>query len=235
MASSSRTNTLLNTSSSNTDDEDCNLEPIQNVLEVQFIEYAGDSDISCSESDLIDSSVESSNANTDLDVTNNDREITNVVRTWTTATGTTLKTFVFQPDEVLPLPLQNQPPENLYGLFFDNELFENITLFTNLYAAIQLENNPDNTFCKTWKNTTVDELKNFLGLVKYMGYLVLPKISDYWKKDAIMNVSVCSKVMTRQRFQNLLKAVHFNDPHNENPNSKTKKLDFTVNVLNEMK
>lgn len=134
-----------------------------------------------------------------------------------------------------PLPLQNKPPENLYGLFFDNELFENITLFTNLYAAIQLENNPDNTFCKTWKNTTVDELKNFLGLVKYMGYLVLPKISDYWKKDAIMNVSVCSKVMTRQRFQNLLKAVHFNDPHNENPNSKTKKLDFTVNVLNEMK
>ncbi len=42
---------------------------------------------------------------------------------------------------------------------------------TNQYA---------NPSCRTWTNTTVDEMKAFVGLLMCMGFIKLPRLELYW-------------------------------------------------------
>ena len=55
----------------------------------------------------------------------------------------------------------------------------------------------------------------FLGLAMFMGLVKYPSISCYWNKKPIYTSDFCSKVMSRNRFQLLLRFVHFAD--NESP------------------
>ena len=65
-----------------------------------------------------------------------------------------------------------------------------------------------------WKATTSDQIMKFLGLVCYMGLVNYPKISDCWSKKKIYKNAVVPKVMTRNRFQQLLRFIDFanNEP-----------------------
>ena len=83
----------------------------------------------------------------------------------------------------------------------------------------------------------MEETKKFLGLVMYMGLVKYPSISDYWSEDPIFANEFCHSVMSRNRFQLLLRFLHFED--NENPNCESAKLykieRITCEIINNFK
>ena len=59
------------------------------------------------------------------------------------------------------------------------------------------------------KSVTVDELKRFFGIVLYMGIHKLPNRRMYWGN--FTSVPGTSTTMTRNRFDEILSILHFND------------------------
>ena len=64
---------------------------------------------------------------------------------------------------------------------------------------------------KNWKETDKDEIKKFLAIVLYMGMIKQPTIYLYGSKDPFYKNSFVPKIMSRNRFQLLLRFVHFED------------------------
>lgn len=52
-------------------------------------------------------------------------------------------------------------------------------------------------------------MKKFLGILLYMGIVDKPRITNYWSTDPLMATSFVNSVMTRNRFQMILKFWHF--------------------------
>lgn len=150
--------------------------------------------------------------------------------TWHAVNGDTLKEFEFQRMESVPIPEAATPAE-IYNLFVDDDLVSKITKYTNVYAEY-LINNGDQHLGGRWKDTYLEEIKKFFGILLYMGIVKLTKISHYWRKDHMYGLSFCRKLFSRQRFQDLLRTIHFNDISNIST-SKTLKLDelFETMVL----
>jgi len=82
---------------------------------------------------------------------------------------------------------------------------------------------------KTWADTNPEEMKCFLGLLLWMGLVHMPTIDSYWSNICLYRNSV-TEVMTRNRFQLLLRAWHFADNEAENT-SKIRKIDAFVKML----
>ena len=61
-----------------------------------------------------------------------------------------------------------------------------------------------------WKDTTVVELKNFLGLYFITGIVKLPAIWMYWSTDPKIGQPIFRQTMPRNRFQLLCRFIHFN-------------------------
>ncbi|GBP66764.1 PiggyBac transposable element-derived protein 4 [Eumeta japonica] len=71
-----------------------------------------------------------------------------------------------------------------------------------------------------WKDTTIAEMRKFVGLLLYMGLTKLPTIAHYWKLDPLYNLPLFRQIMSRNRFQILLRYLHFS----ENDDSSTSRL-----------
>ena len=109
-------------------------------------------------------------------------------------------------------------PNNSLGdfeLFFTTDLLENITAQSNLYAIQVLG---DSTL---YKPMTVEELKAYLGFCILMAVNYLPEVEDYWKKDNIYHYTPIASRITRERFRELSRYLHFVDntilPPREDP------------------
>lgn len=86
---------------------------------------------------------------------------------------------------------------------------------TNLYATQFLssgEHIPKSSRIHAWEPTSAPEMKKFVGILAYMGIVRLPSIRDYWSTKKLFRVSVLSTVMSRNRFEMLLKFWHKLEP-----------------------
>ena len=94
---------------------------------------------------------------------------------------------------------------------------------TNRYAEKVLDEIiiQRNSQFKEWKPTDFDEMKLFLGWLIHMGMLNLPRLSDYWLTDPLIN-----------RFFLFLCFWHFEIPC---ANEQLCKIAFFINHLNETK
>ena len=88
--------------------------------------------------------------------------------------------------------------EAIYG----NDTFDLIVAQTNLYAQ-QLNAN--------WEETTLDEIKAFLGMLLVIGIHKLPFLWDYWSQNSLLGVPGITKCMPRDCFFAILKHLHLND------------------------
>ena len=71
----------------------------------------------------------------------------------------------------------------MFSSFFDEDLLSLIVRETNRYAAQFLTAANRHS---TWE-TTVEELRAFLGFMIVMGVNRLPEIRDYWSVDSKLN------------------------------------------------
>nr|XP_047143975.1 piggyBac transposable element-derived protein 4-like [Hydra vulgaris] len=113
-------------------------------------------------------------------------------------------------------------PVDYYNLFMNNELIDFIVEETNRYGPTKDSN---------YLPTNNMEMRKFMAIILQMGYVVLPKLDDYWSSDpAISGKAICGGVMTRKRFYSLMRSLHFADNDNNN-GSKLYKIEKFVNLF----
>ena len=69
---------------------------------------------------------------------------------------------------------------------------------------------------------TKEEFQAFLGINIVMGYHVLPEVRDYWSTSIDLGVPLIANAMSRNRFEEIRRALHFSDnnkaPDKNDPN-----------------
>ncbi|KAL6432027.1 hypothetical protein ACFW04_007454 [Cataglyphis niger] len=100
--------------------------------------------------------------------------------------------------------------ENVVNSFLGDDLLEFIAVETNKYHEQNYRKFKRGKKCGMWRDVT-SELKKFLGLVIIMGLVRKARINDYWSTNPIIETSIFSKTMSRNRFRKVLKYLNFFD------------------------
>lgn len=122
-------------------------------------------------------------------------------------------------------------PIDFYGLFLDEEILDFLIIETNRYASQSLRNRKLKAYSRLKKWTPIDrtEMRNFLGLVMWMGLVNMPSLVDYWRKD-ILYANKVTEVMSRNRFELILSMFHCSN--NEKPeHGRLDKIQKLVDLL----
>lgn len=102
------------------------------------------------------------------------------------------------------VPISRNPLE-MFSIFFDEEVLDVIVRETNRYASQVLEGSE-----KTWE-TDVQEIRAYLGFRILMGINRKPEIRDYWSKDEKLHYIPIASRITRDRFEEVTRYLHFVD------------------------
>lgn len=108
------------------------------------------------------------------------------------------------PPKQLPKFLrEHQTPSTMFGLFFDDEVVENIVQQTMLYAK---RDKGVHSF-----ETNVDELRTFIAVLLISGYTNVPRRHMYWEQSSDVFNEAISTAMSRNRFDELMRYLHVSD------------------------
>ena len=123
--------------------------------------------------------------------------------------------------------LEDMTPDELFSLFFTQDLWQIIKEQTNLYASQvlhvrreEISNHPRGRLA-SWKPVDRREIKKFLGLYLLMSIHSQTKYADYWSDDILLRTNF-PKYMSRDRFFQILSLFHLGN--NINPKAATDKL-----------
>ena len=98
-------------------------------------------------------------------------------------------------------------PEDVFQLFFDESLQAEIVQESNKYARQVMG---EEAYQK-WSPITVEELRAFFGFSILMGINHLPAIDDYWSRDLHLRYAPIADRISRQRFRDISRYLHFVD------------------------
>ena len=111
--------------------------------------------------------------------------------------------------------LPDLKPLDAFGLYFTPDMVSKITTETMRYARLKI----NHSF-----HVSGNDVYQFLGLILISGYHTLPGEKDYWSTKPSLSAPLFSRVMSRNRFQEIKRYFHLAD--NENlTESKTAKVD----------
>lgn len=143
--------------------------------------------------------------------------------------------FSGQPMYHFTLPKTAQPIE-YFKKYCNDELLQLMVRETNRNATQVLNKIRLNrsSRLRAWQPTNIDEMNKFIGLLLWMGLHPLPRISDYWSTKVIYKNNVAPKVMSRNRFQLILRFWHFNNNDTLQQDGRLGKIAPLVSHLNNM-
>lgn len=98
--------------------------------------------------------------------------------------------------------LHDMTPVKVFEHLFDDEVLELIAMQSTIYAG--QNNRHDSVFTK-------EELRKFLGILILTGYHKLPSERSYWSLDDDLGVPLVSECMSRNRFLEIKRNLHFAD------------------------
>lgn len=110
---------------------------------------------------------------------------------------------------------QNMSPLELFYLFFDEEFWVHIMSETKKYALFKNCADPD---------IKLQEMKSCFGILILSGYHSLSSRRFYWDQKEDMGVPMVKNAMRRNRFEQILRFLHFADNTKINPDDKMWKL-----------
>ncbi|XP_050465080.1 piggyBac transposable element-derived protein 4-like, partial [Cataglyphis hispanica] len=122
-------------------------------------------------------------------------------------------------------------PHDFYFLFVTEEIFEIIAKQTNIYAT-QRKSELQSYRLDQWYETNANEIKRFFGLIIWMGLVRLPKIELYWSTYEGYKQALPRTIMSRNRFELLLRFVHFSNNEENDPNNRLSKVAHIIDHLN---
>ncbi|KAI4472918.1 hypothetical protein M0804_015556 [Polistes exclamans] len=83
-----------------------------------------------------------------------------------------------------------------------------------------------------WTLTNKNELKRLFGLLIWMGMVNLPSLRLYWSQDPLFSQTFPRSVMSRGRFEILMRMLHFADNEAAVANNRLSKIKFIIDELN---
>lgn len=104
--------------------------------------------------------------------------------------------------ETLSVSLAEKSPLECFEELFTNDIMEYIVKETVRYAGTK--NNAGFTL-------SPDELKVFIGILLFSGYHQVPSERHYWCEDEDLGVNVIKKCMSRNRYIQIKRYLHFAD------------------------
>lgn len=112
-------------------------------------------------------------------------------------------------------PARNASPKSYFDIFFTNVLLHTFVVQTNKYATDFLRSQENNlspkSRLKSWINVTLQEMKAFIAVILNMGIIRKPTIESYWSKSSSQSTPWFSNMLSRNRFEILLKFFHIVD------------------------
>lgn len=166
--------------------------------------------------------------------------VTPTTSSWSEPTGNQRQIIPFTEVSGAPLhvrlSMNNKSPVDFYSLFVTDDVFQQIVHNTNRYAIHNITNMPEATRgarINQWSPTNIEEIKKMFGLILFMGLVKLPRLAHYWSKDKIIGHPFPRTVMSRNRFELLLKMLHFSDKDDENKEDRLHRVRQLVDNLNE--
>ncbi|KAG5883488.1 hypothetical protein JTB14_013132 [Gonioctena quinquepunctata] len=141
------------------------------------------------------------------------------------------KTFRFTGNEGIQVDLaKNLTPVAALDQFFSPEL---IVEGANRYAAYIISNTnvTRKSRLNQWYPTNEQEIRKFVGFYIWMGMNCRPAIASYWSTDVLYKNQV-SQVLSRNRFEMLLRMIHSSDRENETNNDRLYKIRPVLDMLN---
>ena len=132
---------------------------------------------------------------------------------------------------------QNATCLDYLQLDLTDEILTLIVSETNRFAEQFFEKTQSTSYTNLWEPVELAEIKIFLGLVMLMGIIHKPSLPMYWSKEELLSTPIFSKVMRRDRFNLILKVLHYNnngdDSYDENGDDRDRihKLRLFINAL----
>ncbi|XP_071850845.1 piggyBac transposable element-derived protein 2-like [Apostichopus japonicus] len=151
------------------------------------------------------------------------KEETNESLNWTKAESKpkTYDEFTFAEPKGMTKPVESSSsPIAFVSLLITTSLLEHIVSQSNLYAT---QSGVD-------LNTSLEEMKAFLGLLIITGFHSLPSMFLYWSSDLNCHVEVVSKVMAVKRFRKLMRYIHLNNDNAKMPARDSEQFDKLYKV-----
>ncbi|KAM9299393.1 piggyBac transposable element-derived protein 4-like [Gastrophryne carolinensis] len=124
------------------------------------------------------------------------------------------------------------------NLFVSEAILLDMVHYTNLYAEQVLTQNPPQRHGMAWQPTNLSEIKKFWGLTLAMGIVKKFSIESYWDTQSILATRLFPAIMSRNRYEILLRFLHFNDnttaiPRGQPGHDRLHKLRPLINSLSE--
>ncbi|XP_046388716.1 piggyBac transposable element-derived protein 4-like [Ischnura elegans] len=130
-------------------------------------------------------------------------------RTWSMETPA-LPEMTFTRQRNLKVKPNGDTPWDFFRLVFTDQIVEKIIQETNNNAECFLkERLSPRARIGCWKPVTKNEFFVFIGLLLHMGLIQISQIQDYWRKDKFYNIPFFPSHMSRDRFQIILRVLHF--------------------------
>lgn len=96
---------------------------------------------------------------------------------------------------------------DFFDLFFTQEVWHLLVSQTNLYA----EQKRGPTESSVWYPVTESEMKAWISIYLNMGLITKPNINCYWSTHPVLSTPFFPSVMSRTRFLQILRYLHFAD------------------------
>lgn len=125
--------------------------------------------------------------------------------------------------EKVKIDLKESSPIQIFEKIFDKNIFQLIIDQSTIYT--QQKNIHDFV-------VTVEEIKNFIGILLLSGYHKLPQQRMCWSLDEDLGVEIVSKCMSRNRFLEIKRYLHLADNTKINKKDKMYKLRPLMDALN---
>jgi hypothetical protein len=112
----------------------------------------------------------------------------------------------------------------------DDNIISMMVEQTNIYANQTLNNTQRRAKIK-WVETSPEEMRNFLGLICYMGLIPYPTLRSYWSQDPLYKNNIVPSIMSRNRFEIILRMWHFANNEDCPANDRLFKISTLVEKL----
>ena len=132
--------------------------------------------------------------------------------------------FEYESGPNFELPPHAREVEYFYK-FLSPELIKVAVRETNKYATFH-QQNIAKSINKRWKRVDFSDMSAFIGMLVVMGVHRLPSLEDYWSSDIFLQVQGIAQVMTRARFQMIMRYFHLCDPQDDprrDPNEESRR------------
>ncbi|XP_046969102.1 piggyBac transposable element-derived protein 4-like [Vanessa cardui] len=131
--------------------------------------------------------------------------------------------------------MTNKSAYEFFGLMVSDDILQEIVECTNLFAIQKIASKEEvskHARLRRWTPTDLAEIKQFFGILLFMGLVKISRLSDYWSTDEVLSHPYPRTIMSRNRFELLLQMLHFSRNDEANKSDRLHRIRNVLEMLN---